>query len=103
MEYDLAENESISPLFYLYNNQLHLWKNNEVIHLVEKFLPEGKMTVSEEEWPATLHKFLLPLAKENKVDFDKSLGTGNKRRRPRSEVISDRKRRLSDFPAFIFL
>ncbi|MEO5563801.1 MAG: SNF2 helicase associated domain-containing protein, partial [Chitinophagaceae bacterium] len=73
MEYDLSENESSSPLFYLYNNQLHLWKNNEVIHLVEKFMPNGKMTVSAEDWNKTLHQFLLPLAKEHKVDFDKSL------------------------------
>ena len=45
MEYDLGDNESNSPLFFLYNHQLHLWKNNEVIHLVEKFLPTGKMKV----------------------------------------------------------
>ncbi|MEI9943853.1 MAG: DEAD/DEAH box helicase [Chitinophagaceae bacterium] len=73
MEYDLAENESVSPLFYLYNNQLFLWKSNEVIHLVEKFLPDGKMSVSAADWSTTLHQFLLPLAKEHKVDFDKSL------------------------------
>jgi non-specific serine/threonine protein kinase len=73
MEYDLGENESNSPLFFLYNQQLHLWKNNEAIHLVEKFLPSGKMSVSDEEWSKTLHQFVLPLAKEHKVDFDKSL------------------------------
>jgi hypothetical protein len=73
MEYDLGENESNSPLFFLYNQQLHLWKNNESIHLAEKFLPTGKMIVSEEEWSKTLQQFILPLAKEHKVDFDKSL------------------------------
>lgn len=73
MEYDLAENESNSPLFFLYNHQLYLWKNNEVVHLVEKFLPEGKMVVAAEAWPETLHQFILPLAKEHKVDFDKSI------------------------------
>jgi hypothetical protein len=73
MDYDLAENESSSPLFYLYNNQIHLWKNNEVIHIAEKFMPDGKMTVPGDEWNKTLHQFLLPLAKEHKVDFDKSL------------------------------
>lgn len=73
IEYDLADNESISPLFFLYNHQLFLWKNNEVVHIVEKFLPEGKMSVSEEEWPSTLQQFLLPLSKEHKVDFDKQL------------------------------
>ncbi len=73
MEYDLGENDSNSPLFFLYNQQLHLWKSNEAIHLTEKFLPSGKMSVPADEWNKTLHQFLLPLAKEYKVDFDKSL------------------------------
>lgn len=73
IEYDLSENESSSPLFFLYNNQLHLWKNNEVVHLAEQFLPTGKKIISTEEWSKTLHQFILPLAKEHKVDFDKSL------------------------------
>jgi hypothetical protein len=73
MEYDLGENESPGPLFFLYNHQLHLWKSNEVIHLVEKFLETGKMTVTQEEWNKTLHQFILPLTREHKVDFDKSL------------------------------
>ena len=73
MEYDLGDNESPSPLFFLYNQQAHLWKNNEVIHLIEKFLPEGKMIVAPEEWNEKLNQFILPLAKEHKVDFDKSL------------------------------
>jgi hypothetical protein len=73
MEYDLTENESPGPLFFLYNHQLHLWKNNDVIHLVEKFLETGKMTVEKDDWVKTLNEFILPLTKENKVDFDKSL------------------------------
>ena len=73
MEYDLGDNESISPLFFLYNHQAHLWKSHDVISLVEKFLPTGKMTVTAEDWNKTLHSFILPLAKEHKVDFDKSL------------------------------
>ncbi|HEX7902907.1 MAG TPA: SNF2-related protein [Chitinophagaceae bacterium] len=73
MEYDLGENESPSPLFFLYNERLHLWKNNEAIHLAEKFLPTGKMSIAEEDWTKKLNEFILPLAKEYKVDFDKSL------------------------------
>ncbi len=73
MEYNLSDNESTSPLFFLYNQQSYLWANNEVIHLVEKFLPSGKMSVPAEEWVKTLNQFLLPLAKDHKVDFDKSL------------------------------
>ena len=73
MEYDLGENEINSPLFFSYNNQLYLWKNNEVVHLVEKFLPEGKMNIPHEDWNKTLYQFILPLAREHKVDFDKSI------------------------------
>jgi superfamily II DNA or RNA helicase len=73
IEYDLGQNESNSPLFFLYNQQLHLWKNNEVIHLVDDFLPTGKMEVKAEDWNKKLHEFLLPLAKEHQVDFDKSI------------------------------
>ena len=73
IEYDLGDNESNSPLFFLYNHQVYLWKSNEVIHLIEKFLPDGKMNVPDTEWSKTLNHFILPLAKEHKVDFDKSL------------------------------
>lgn len=73
MEYDLSQNESNSPLLFLYNNQLHIWKNNDVVHLIDKFLPTGKIVVSQEEWSKTLHEFILPLTKEHQVDFDKSL------------------------------
>ncbi|HSU28624.1 MAG TPA: SNF2-related protein [Chitinophagaceae bacterium] len=73
IDYDLADNESPSPLFFMYNHQVHLWKNSEVIRLIEKFLPGGKMTIPAEEWNKTLVQFLLPLAREHKMDFDKSL------------------------------
>jgi len=73
LEFDLGQNESTSPLFFLYNHQLHLWKNNEVVHLVDQFLPSGKMEITSDKWSKTLHEFILPLAKEHQVDFDKSI------------------------------
>ncbi|MBP7556973.1 MAG: DEAD/DEAH box helicase, partial [Chitinophagaceae bacterium] len=73
MEYNMDDNESVSPLFFLYNHQLFLWKNNEVVHLVEKFLPGGRVTVPADEWGKTLQEFVMPLAREYKVDFDRSL------------------------------
>ncbi|MBP7107747.1 MAG: DEAD/DEAH box helicase family protein [Chitinophagaceae bacterium] len=73
LEFDLGDNETATPLFFTYNNQSHLWSNNDVIHLVDKFLPTGKMEVKNEDWSKTLNEFLLPLAKEHKIDFDKSL------------------------------
>jgi superfamily II DNA or RNA helicase len=73
LDHELADNESLSPLFFLYNYQAHLWKNTEVIDVIDKFLPKGRMEIKENEWNKTLHQFVLPLAKEYKVDFDKSL------------------------------
>ncbi len=73
LEFDLGDNEAASPLFFLYNNQAYLWKDNDVIHLVDKFLPTGKMNVPAEDWEKTLNGFIMPLAKDHKVDFDKSL------------------------------
>mgnify|MGYP001160594122 FL=1 len=73
IEYDLQDNESNSPFFFIYNQQAWLWKNNELIHLLENFLPSGKLSVKADEWNNKLADFILPLAKTYKVDFDKSL------------------------------
>jgi superfamily II DNA or RNA helicase len=73
IDYDLGDNESETPLFFLYNNQAWLWKSNEEIHLVEKFLPSGKVTIQSDDWLKSLSNFVLPLTREHKVDFDKSL------------------------------
>jgi non-specific serine/threonine protein kinase len=60
-------------IIFLYNNQLHLWKHHDVVEKIDKFHPEGKITVTTEDWAKTLNQFLLPLAREYKVDFDKSI------------------------------
>lgn len=73
LDHELADNESPSPLLFLFNHQAYLWKNTEVIEVVDKFLPKGKMEISADEWIKRLHQFILPLAKEYKIDFDKSL------------------------------
>ena len=73
MDHELADNESPSPLIFLYNHQAYLWKNTEVIDVVAKFLVEGKVEITSAEWLKALHQLVLPLAKEYKVDFDKSL------------------------------
>jgi non-specific serine/threonine protein kinase len=73
LDHDLSDNESASPLLFLYNHQLHLWKNTEITQIVEKFLPDGEMKVDEEDWTKTLGQFVIPLAKEYRVEFDRSI------------------------------
>ena len=69
----LEENEVQSLPLFLYNHQLYVWDNAEAVETAEKFLPKGVMKVKESEWSETLRKLVMPLTKEYKVDFDKSL------------------------------
>ncbi len=71
--FGLADNEAPAPVFYLYNHQIFLWKNIEAVHVTAPFLPSGIMKINEDVWPATLHKIVLPLAKEFNVEFDTTL------------------------------
>lgn len=72
-DFSLDENESDSPLFFLKNHQLHLWKNQEVMNLVEKFLPTGMLSISQKEWDNSLRELIIPLTREYDVVFDESL------------------------------
>jgi non-specific serine/threonine protein kinase len=69
----LDENEVQSLPVFLYNHQLYLWDNAEAVETAEKFLPKGVMKVKESDWSETLRKLVMPLTKEYKIDFDKSL------------------------------
>ena len=69
----LNENEMGSTLLFLYNHQLFLWQNTEVIEVADQFLPDGVMKISEAQWPEKLTKFIMPLTRQYKVSFDRSL------------------------------
>lgn len=71
--FGLQDNEVQSHLVFLYNHQLFLWNSTEAATVAAQFLPTGVMTVDEESWPLTLEKIVLPLSKEYKVDFDRSM------------------------------
>ncbi|HVZ56311.1 MAG TPA: SNF2-related protein [Chitinophagaceae bacterium] len=73
MDYSLADNESPSSFFFLYNHQLYLWGSAEIIPVIEQFLPTGELDIDPEDWQRTLHQLVLPLAREYRVDFDSTL------------------------------
>lgn len=73
MVHGLEDNESPSPLLFIYNHQLCLFANADVVSLIEKFLPDGSITINKNDWPEQLHGLVLPLAKEYKVEFDSSM------------------------------
>lgn len=70
---NITDNEWQSPLAFLYNSTLYLWEKTDDILYAEKFLQKGNFTITKEEWPWQLQHFILPLTKEYKVEFDKSL------------------------------
>ncbi|HET7898180.1 MAG TPA: helicase SNF2, partial [Flavisolibacter sp.] len=69
----LDENEEHSPLVYLYNHQLFIWENKEAVETVETFGEKGSGKIAAEDWPQTLLRKVMPLTKDYKVDFDRSL------------------------------
>lgn len=71
--FGLQDNEVQSALLFMYNHMLYIWDNAEAVETAEKFLPNGVMKIKAEEWPSTLSKLVMPLTKEYKVDFEKSL------------------------------
>jgi superfamily II DNA or RNA helicase len=71
--YALEDNEIPTSLLFMYNHQLYIWKNTEAIEEAEKFLPGGTIRIKADDWPQTLSKTIMPLTREYKVDFDKSL------------------------------
>jgi non-specific serine/threonine protein kinase len=71
--FGLQDNEVQSALLFMYNHLLYIWDNAEAVETAEKFLPKGVMKVKAEDWPSTLSKLVMPLTKEYKVDFEKSL------------------------------
>jgi non-specific serine/threonine protein kinase len=71
--YLLNENEVTSSLLFLYNHQFFLWQNTEAIETAEQFLPSGVLKIKEDKWPEKLTKLIMPLTKQYKVDFDRSI------------------------------
>jgi len=71
--FNIKDNEAPTPLFYLYNHQVHAWHNQPAVEVVESFLPSGTQKYKAEEWATVLQEKILPLAKEYKINFDRSL------------------------------
>ncbi len=70
IEVPLNENESESRLLFRHNDTFFLYEKPKDVLLAEKFLPEGKIKIKEEDWPQKLNEFVLPLAREYNVQFN---------------------------------
>jgi superfamily II DNA or RNA helicase len=91
LDIDLTDNEWSSEFVLLYNNQLYIWNKTEDYEVIEDFLKQGKINVSKADWPQYLLKTLLPLARQYKVEFDRSLIQETKDGEPDVKVLLQEK------------
>ncbi len=67
------ENQCNSSLVYLHDHIMYLWQKPEDVLQAEKFLKEGNIKLSKENWEEKMQKIILPLTRDYQVEFDKSL------------------------------
>jgi non-specific serine/threonine protein kinase len=65
----LTENEIASPLAFKHENTFYLWQKTDDVLLAERFLSNGKISITEEDWNKQLSEFILPLTKQYDVQF----------------------------------
>lgn len=68
-----SENETSSSLVFLHENVIYLWQKPEDVLQAEKFVKEGNIQLSKENWAEKMQKVIMPLTREYHVEFDKNL------------------------------
>jgi non-specific serine/threonine protein kinase len=68
-----SENETNSSLLFLHENVIYLWQKPEDVLQAEKFVKEGNIQLSKENWAEKMQKVIMPLTREYHVEFDKNL------------------------------
>ena len=69
----MADNECSSSILFLYNHIFYLWQKPEDSLQAEKFIKNGNIHLSKENWAAQMQRTILPLTRDYNVEFDKSL------------------------------
>ena len=69
----VTDNECNNSILFLYNHIFYLWQKAEDVLQAEKFIKNGNIKLSKENWSVQMQKIVMPLTKEYKVEFDKSL------------------------------
>ena len=72
-EVGLEENEWPGNMLFKYADTFYNWNRQEDIAEVERFSGRPVITIPSEDWPGYLQKEIIPLTKEYKVKFDKTL------------------------------
>jgi SNF2 family DNA or RNA helicase len=66
-------NKCASSLIFLYDNTVYQWQNAEDVLQAEKFVKDGNIKLSKDNWAEKMQQVIMPLTKNYEVEFDKSL------------------------------
>lgn len=69
----VTDNECANPVLFLFNHTFYLWQKPEDIAQAEKFISKGNIKLSKDNWAQQMQKTIVPLTRDYKVEFDKSL------------------------------
>lgn len=69
----VEENQSGSPLLFLSDGVFYLWEKAEDAVRAESFIRNGNIRYSRDQWQQKIRDTVMPLAKDYKVIYDKSL------------------------------
>jgi non-specific serine/threonine protein kinase len=88
---DMSDNECGSSLLFLHDDTFYAWqKHEDAIHAAQ-FMQTGKIVIGKADWNAQLKNLILPLSRDYKVDFDKSLIREVKDGAPEKKVLLQEK------------
>jgi non-specific serine/threonine protein kinase len=69
----LNDNEWNSTVLFLYNHQFYQWQKQEDALQADKFFNKKPIQLQKSTWAEQLQKVVLPLTRDYKFEFDKSL------------------------------
>jgi len=69
----VTANECDNSLLFLYNHTFYLWQKSEDVLQADKFIKNGSLKLTKENWTEQMDKLIMPLTKDYNVEFDKSL------------------------------
>ncbi len=72
-EQPVTINECNNSILFLYNHTFYLWQKPEDVLQAEKFIKKGNIKLTKENWTSQMQKLIMPLTRNYKVEFDKTL------------------------------
>jgi superfamily II DNA or RNA helicase len=69
----VTDNECNNSILFLYNHTFYLWQKPEDVLQAEKFIKNGNIKLTKENWSSQMQKLIMPLTKDYQVEFDKAL------------------------------